>query len=186
MPRLQAANNAITTLVTSVGTEDTSLTLTDASEFPDAPARITVGSEIIEYGAINKDTGVCSSLLRGREGTTPAAHDGGAEVTQRWTAGTYEELVGAGIDNEDISLLHALLLQIDTRSLVATAWNADDMPTSLEVRDGIDVIGTISITYDANENITELVETAGGKQITYTLTWDEEKFESMSKAVVDV
>ena len=96
----------------------------------------------------------------------------------------YESVVGTA--NASATLLHALLLQIDTRSLVATAWNADDMPTSLEVRDGIDVIGTISITYDANENITELVETAGGKQVTYTLTWDDDKFEQMTKAVVDV
>ncbi len=94
MARLQASNNATTTLSGNITDVATSLTLTASSTFPDAPFVLTIDSEIIEVGAINKTTHVCSSLLRAQEGTSGAAHLNGAAVSARWTAGMYDELLG--------------------------------------------------------------------------------------------
>lgn len=92
MPRLRAANNAITTLVSAINASQTSFTVADASLFPDPPFRITVDSEIMEVGAVDRVNNVFSSVQRGIEGTTAASHAAGALVTNTWTAGTYAEL----------------------------------------------------------------------------------------------
>ncbi|MGB9904722.1 MAG: hypothetical protein ACPLQO_08675, partial [Desulfotomaculales bacterium] len=95
MPRIKAANNAVTTLVSGIDATATSFSVTDASKFPDAPFRITVDAEIMEVGAIDKVNNVFSNVQRGLEGTVAASHDAGATVENRWTAGTYSELLGA-------------------------------------------------------------------------------------------
>ncbi|MDK2902081.1 MAG: hypothetical protein PWR14_985, partial [Thermosediminibacterales bacterium] len=95
MPRLKAANNAITTLVSGIDAVVTSFTVTDASKFPEAPFRITIDAEIMEVGAIDKGNNIFSNVQRGLEGTTAASHNAGATIENRWTAGTYDELVDA-------------------------------------------------------------------------------------------
>jgi hypothetical protein len=92
MPRLNSSNNADTTLAAGITATSTSLTVADASLFPNAPFRITVDAEIIEVGAINRTTNTFSSLIRGQEGTTAASHSAGASIQNRFTAGTYAEL----------------------------------------------------------------------------------------------
>jgi hypothetical protein len=92
---LAAANNATSTLNGGIADDAVALTLTSSASFSStAPFRITIDSEVLEVGAINQSTHVLSSLLRGQEGTAAAAHLTAAVVTNRWTKGTYEELVG--------------------------------------------------------------------------------------------
>lgn len=91
MPRLKTANNARTALAESVGDTQTSLVVVDATGFPAPPFRITVDDEIMEVTQVN---GTTWTVIRAVEGTVAAAHNSGATVENRWTAGTYSELAG--------------------------------------------------------------------------------------------
>ena len=87
MAILQVKNNARSNLAAGIGASDTSLTVTtgDGAKFPsNTPFRISIDNEIIEVGAVSSDT--FSSLTRGVEGTTAAAHSAGAIVELRITA----------------------------------------------------------------------------------------------------
>jgi len=87
MAILQVKNNARSTLASGIGSTDTSLSVAtgEGSKFPSvAPFRISIDNEIIEVGAVSGDT--FSSLTRGAEGTTAAAHSAGAIVELRITA----------------------------------------------------------------------------------------------------
>ena len=87
MAILQVKNNARSNLAAGIGASDTSLTVTtgDGAKFPsNTPFRISIDNEIIEVGAVAGDT--FSSLTRGVEGTTAAAHSAGAIVELRITA----------------------------------------------------------------------------------------------------
>jgi hypothetical protein len=92
MPRLNAANNARTTLAQNISSADTSFTVADASVFPSPPFRITINAEIMEVGAVDVGTNTFSSVQRGLEGTSPVGHNEGDYVENRWTAGTLAEL----------------------------------------------------------------------------------------------
>jgi hypothetical protein len=90
-----------------------------------------------------------------------------------------------GDSNDDISFVQALFVSTDTRSLTPTAWNTENKPTTLEIKDGETVLGTINITYNASGKITQLVLAAGGKTVTYTQTFDGTgKFTGRTKAVI--
>ena len=95
MSRLKAANKAQTTLLYLMDATATSFTVASGGGdiLPAAPARVTIGNEIVEYGVKTGD--VCSSVLRGQEGTVAAAHQAGAIVENKMTAGMYEELVAS-------------------------------------------------------------------------------------------
>lgn len=86
-----AANNASSQLATSIGAEDTSLAVLDGSSFPEPPFVVSIEDEIIEVRAKNGNT--FSALVRGTEGTTPASHASGSRVENRFTAGTYQQVV---------------------------------------------------------------------------------------------
>lgn len=90
MPRLNAANNAETTLASAISSSSTSLTVASGAAFPAAPFLISIDDEIIEVGAKNGNT--FSDLLRGREGTTAASHNQAAKVENRFTAGMHDDL----------------------------------------------------------------------------------------------
>lgn len=94
MPRLNAANNARTTLVQAVGTTDTTIYVQDVTSFPSPPFRITIDNEIMEVTAVDTTT-KAFTVLRAQEGTTATSHLIGATVENRWTAGTYAELAGS-------------------------------------------------------------------------------------------
>lgn len=81
----QYANDVITTLASSITGGSSSLSLTSAAGFPSVgDFRLKIDSEIIIVGA---RSGVsCSSLTRGAEGTTAAAHAAGARVAIVLTA----------------------------------------------------------------------------------------------------
>lgn len=90
MARLRAANLAQTTLSKEISNTATSLDVFDSSGFPTPPFRITIENEILEVTNVSGNT---FTVVRGVEGTTSAAHPYGAEVENRFTAGTYAELV---------------------------------------------------------------------------------------------
>jgi len=92
IPRLNVANNAQTTLNGAVTNSATTITVTDVSLFPAVPFRITVDAEIMEVSAVNVSSKQFT-VLRAQEGTVAATHNSGAFVENRWTKGTYDELV---------------------------------------------------------------------------------------------
>ena len=65
--RLKAVNKGVTTLSAILGSAATTASVEDGSVLPDAPARVVIGSEVIEYGG--KNVNDLTSLLRGQEGT---------------------------------------------------------------------------------------------------------------------
>lgn len=97
MLRLQAANNAGSTLAAGMTDVATSLQVADASSFPSAPFMITIEDEILE---VTEVAGTIFTVLRAQESTTAAAHNSGARVENLWTAGMYAELSQA----ENISI----------------------------------------------------------------------------------
>src|SRR5690554_820347 len=77
--RRNYSNTAVaTTLAAGIIDSDVSLTVADATGYPDPPFTITIESEVILVG--EKDGTMFSSLTRGYDGTTAAAHDAGAAV----------------------------------------------------------------------------------------------------------
>lgn len=86
-----AANNASSQLAQAISAADTSLTVLDGSSFPDAPFVVSIEDEIIEVRSKSGNT--FSALVRGLEGTVPAAHASGSRVENRFTAGTYQQIV---------------------------------------------------------------------------------------------
>ena len=93
MIQLKAANNATTKLTVGITARDTSFTVEDATLFPDAPFMVTIDAEIMQVGAIDKLTHTFLTSFVVTEGTAVAPHEVGASVDNRWTAGTFNELV---------------------------------------------------------------------------------------------
>jgi hypothetical protein len=109
MPILQVKNNSRSTLASGISASDTSLTVAtgDGSKFPSTtPFRITIDNEIIEVGAVSGDT--FSSLTRGVEGTTAAAHSAGAIVELRITADVIEQFQ----KNKDVATIYTTATSI--------------------------------------------------------------------------
>jgi len=100
MARLNAANNASTTLAADITSAATSITVVDASRFPNPPFRCTIyryepiSGEIIEVTARSGNT--FTTVVRGKEGTTAAAWDSGDLIEVLHTAEMYNELVYTG------------------------------------------------------------------------------------------
>ena len=111
-----------------------------------------------------------------------------ADGTAAWTARlTTAETgvtgkVGKGTDNANIEQVFSMLLPVDTRSLIATAWDADNNATTLEIRNGANVLVTITKTYTGGK-LTSMVAAGNGKTITWTIAWNGDKLESVTKAV---
>lgn len=91
--------------------------------------------------------------------------------------------IPAGTDNAAAASIFSLLLPVDTRNLNPTAWDAEERPTTIQIRNGTTVLGTVTITYNTDGKITQLVLAAGGKTITYTQTWAGLKFTGRTKVV---
>jgi hypothetical protein len=129
MPRLKAANNAESTLNISITSTDATFTVVDASMFPAAPFRVTVDTEIMEVGAIDKPTNTFSSVTRGLEGTLATSHASGARVENRLTAGYLSELADANHTHPDYA--SSATRQDETTALVVEVRTTD--PTTPEV-----------------------------------------------------
>jgi hypothetical protein len=90
----QFVNNAASTLASSITSGATTLTVASAATFPTAGTfRLVIGTEIIIVGAVSGTT--FSSLTRGAEGTTAAAHTSGDAVTCILTAGSLVGVAGS-------------------------------------------------------------------------------------------
>lgn len=92
MPVEQFTNNASTTLNGAITSGASSLVVTSATLFPTSGNfRLLIGSEIIIVGAVSGTT--FSSLTRGAEGTTAAAHSNGDTVTAILTKSSIREVL---------------------------------------------------------------------------------------------
>lgn len=96
MIELNVANNAYSKLQSAISASDTSITVEDASSFPDAPFLVflydSTNYEIMKVTAKNGNT---FSVQRAQEGTTARAWEQGTPVELRWTAGMYNEIKNA-------------------------------------------------------------------------------------------
>ncbi len=93
MIRYNAANNWETEINQTGGLGDgegdTTLVVADASGHPAVPFKITIDSEICNVTAVATNT---LTIVRGREGTTIAAHDDGTLVENLFTAEVQNDL----------------------------------------------------------------------------------------------
>src|SRR5690625_1314451 len=87
---VNASNNAVAKLSSNIYSSQTSLTVDDASIFPDAAFLITVNEEIMRVTSLS---GNSLTVQRGREGTSASSHNAGSNVENNFTAGTYQALV---------------------------------------------------------------------------------------------
>jgi|SRR5690625_1848623 len=87
---VNASNNAVAKLSSNINSSQTSLTVDDASIFPDAPFLITVNEEIMRVTSLSGNT---LTVQRGREETSASSHNAGSNVENNFTAGTYRTLV---------------------------------------------------------------------------------------------
>src|SRR5690625_1041309 len=92
---VNASNNAVAKLSSNINSSQTSLTVDDASIFPDAPFLVTVNNnrhnmEIMRVTNVSSNT---LTVQRGREGTSASSHNAGSNVENNFTAGTYQTLV---------------------------------------------------------------------------------------------
>src|SRR5690625_1303855 len=87
---VNASNNAVAKLSSNINSSQTSLTVDDASIFPDAPFLITVNEEIMRVTSLS---GNSLTVQRGREGTSASSHNAGSNVENNFTAGTYQAVV---------------------------------------------------------------------------------------------
>jgi len=69
---------AATTLSANVAVDDTTISLTSATNFPTAGGQIKINNEIITYAAVSSNDLV--GCVRGQNGTTPAAHSSSDDV----------------------------------------------------------------------------------------------------------
>lgn len=162
-----AQNNALiiasSQLAQAIGTEDTSLTVLDGSSFPDAPFVVSIEDEIIEVGA--KDGNTFSALVRGLEGTTPASHVSGVRVENRFTAGTYQQLVNDLLAHtEDLLNPHNVAAdQIEYTSGV-TGFTPVHVKTALDALAGVRIV-----EMGSNEN-GEYVKWDNGLMVCFGIT----------------
>src|SRR5690625_1616868 len=87
---VNASNNAVAKLSSNINSSQTSLTVDDASVFPDAPFLITVNEEIMRVTRVSSNS---LTVQRAREGTSASSHNAGSNVENNFTAGTYQALV---------------------------------------------------------------------------------------------
>ena len=106
MARIYAANNAKSYLAAQINGVVTSLTVTNATGFPDVPFMITVGLEIMKVTEKNVGTGVFT-VVRQQEGTNGLTHYEGQPVENRITAGTINTLWGDLIAHEAAASPHS-------------------------------------------------------------------------------
>lgn len=91
--------------------------------------------------------------------------------------------VQTGVADTAVQAIRAFMLAVDERDWVPTAWDADDRPTAIEVRAGVSVVVTVSLTYNGDGRITQMVVTDGAATVTYTVTWVGNRWAGTTKVV---
>lgn len=91
---LVAINNFRTSLVTGIGTTDTSITLQSVTGLQTTNGLVSIDTEIVGYAAINTSGSnpVLVGCTRGIDGTSSATHAAGAAVEIRWVAAHHNRL----------------------------------------------------------------------------------------------
>jgi len=103
-------------------------------------------------------------------------------LANSWTARqTFQGGIQDGDGNQDVSLLHALGLQIDTRTLELTRTGG--VLTSVVEKDGAATVKTVTLNRTGGV-LTGVVTVAGGKTITQTLNRTGGVLTSVTKTVV--
>jgi len=95
--RLNAENQAETKLASAIGTSDTVITVDDSTVLPPVPHRLTIydstSDEIVEVTAVDTTTDEIT-VERGKEDTIAQTWDSGSSIENRFTRGTYNEMLG--------------------------------------------------------------------------------------------
>jgi hypothetical protein len=116
---LKAANNAQSALAQAIDATATSFSVVDGSSFPTDNFLISADDEIMLVGARSGNT--FSSVTRGHEGTTAAAHVSGTAVENRFTAGTYTQLADALLSHASHSKTARFVVGTST-----SGWTLED------------------------------------------------------------
>jgi hypothetical protein len=135
--REQFANNARNDLNGSVTNVQTTVTLTSAADFPsDGNYRILIDSEILLVTSVS---GAVLTVDRGVEGTTAAAHDDGALVTQLVTDESLRQVIADDLLYANSKPLYHSLTDINGNVLTASSftWNNQGTSTATDVQDTI-------------------------------------------------
>lgn len=91
---LVVKNNAVSTLSTTIGAGDSSLTVVDGSVFPSTfPFHVSVDNEIIRVGGRSGND--LTSLTRSQQGTSATGHNAGTGIELRVTAKSVTDLNSA-------------------------------------------------------------------------------------------
>jgi hypothetical protein len=147
------ANNAATTLDTTIDADDTSVIVDDASLFPTAGNfRIRIDDEIMLVTAV---AGATFTVTRAQESTSGASHTSGATVRHVLTAAALSVAIGA---------LIGIACSDETTAIVAAAGKATfRMPyamTVTEVRASLTTAAASgTFTVDINESGTTILST---------------------------
>ncbi|MEN3043105.1 MAG: hypothetical protein ABDH59_07425 [Fervidobacterium sp.] len=93
MITLNVANDARTRLASDLNADATTLSVVDASKFPDPPFICVIYlPDRYEIVIVTAKNGNIWTVERGKENTTPQSWPAGTPIELRWTAGTYEML----------------------------------------------------------------------------------------------
>lgn len=142
MPFMKVKNRAESTLAAAISASATWLTVASGhgAKFPTSNFHITIDDEILKCTSRSSDT---FSVQRAQEGTTAAAHDAGAKVQLRWTAGYVEEIheAIALLENEVAALKNepkpfsrgAFVYRTSDLALANATWT--DVPWQAEAYD---------------------------------------------------
>ncbi len=153
-----------TTLSGSITSVDTSLTVVDPTELPaTGDYRIRIGTELILVGARSGD--VLSSLTRGIEGTSAAAHAGGANVDLVLTAGGLTAFVTDPANQPGVALATTTLTNAQILALPLTPITVVTAQAGKSIFPILPVIlrGTIAVDY-GNLDATAAWSFTGGAQ----------------------
>ena len=157
-----------------------------------AMASLLIADQLGGYFADDfvRNAGNAVSLQVGSEDSLPSPHTYGrlyvASDTKKilLDQGTEWVSVGGGLEsttNSDVTHYRTVLMPIDTRDVEFTY--TDGKLTQIRELDGSNVIVTVEISYDENGRIQTVSQTAGGKTVTYTLTYSDGKLTGVSKQI---
>jgi len=122
-----------------------------------------------------------------RLGGVPASSYARRDANETWTGRpTFAAGVQIGDGNQDLADVFALLVPLDTRSVVVSQWDGTtSKPKQIQVKNGSTVVATLDVTYNSEGKPTQVRVTQGGRTITYNATWTSGRAwpDSVSKTV---
>lgn len=160
------ANNAWSRLASSVGANDTTITVASAILFPEPPFVVSIADEILEVTNVSGNT---FTVVRGVEGTSSTSYPQGERVDARFTAGVYGGLKDTILNHlEDIDNPHNLLADLIPFSPADPA--SDWEPT--KVADALDILADSRIVEQGENENGEYWRWESGLQVCYVIDID--------------